>query len=112
MTIEQAQEHLKKMTFEDCIRVYNESAVDHYCRLMEIHQMDDSSWWNHLAERLSGWDFINVVNHSDKFNYSDKWFFYDEFDEEFVSFSSKDELVEILTKDFFMDALTSEDYEK
>lgn len=105
-----AELKLRMMTFEECREFWNEHACDHYCRLFEIHEMGDEEWWNHLASKLGGWNLANaVLNSFDNFNNSDMWFFYDDDNEYFVSFSTKQEMLDVIGEDFFIENLMNEE---
>ena len=55
-----ANDRLKQMSLQDCIALWNDKAVDHYCRCIEIHKMSDLEWWDRLASEIGGWDFAHV----------------------------------------------------
>ena len=103
---EWAEKKLKQMTMLDCINMWNEKAVDQYCREMAINAMDCEQWWNTLSEYLGAWDLIHVVlNAGDNFNDTDLYFFYDKDAGYMNSFSTKQELVDKVGKQFFIDQI-------
>lgn len=105
----QARQTLDTMTMQDCIDLWNERATDMYHQLSFIKPMDDENWWNHLAKELGAWDLMHFVWHSgEDFNDSDMYFGYIEDGCEFFSFSTKQELIERIGEDFFIDNLTNE----
>jgi hypothetical protein len=104
-----AREKLQQMTMQDCIDLWNERATDMYHQLSFIKPMDDENWWNHLAKELGAWDLMHFVWHSgEDFNDSDMYFGYIEDGCEFFSFSTKQELIERIGEEFFIDNLTNE----
>lgn len=91
---------------QDCINLWNDKAVDHYCREMAINEMSCEQWWNTLSEYLGAWDLIHVVIQSgDNFNDSDMFFFFDKESGCMRSFSTKDEMIQQIGEDFFIDQL-------
>lgn len=101
------------MSTQDCINYWNKSACDHYCRFWEIHEMGDENWWNQLSEHLGAWNLIQaVLSSGEQFNDSDMWFFYDEDYCHMVSFNTKQELIEQIGEDFFIENLTNEEEEE
>lgn len=106
MIREQAQARVRAMRLQDLIKMWNDNAVDHYCRYIEMHKMCDTDWWNRLANEMGAWDFAHVVMASiDTFNDSDMFFFYEEFDGQLISFSTEQELLELVGEDWFIDNL-------
>lgn len=104
-----AREKLQQMSMIDCIELWNERATDMYHQLSYIKPMEDESWWNHLSSKLGAWDLMHFVwNSGENFNDSDMYFGYIEDGCEFFSFSTKQELIERIGEEFFLDNLTSE----
>jgi hypothetical protein len=86
--------------------MWNENAVDHYCRAMEMREISDLDWWNYLALELGAWYLvISVLSSGDNFNTSDKYFFFDQDDERMISFSTKQELIDKIEEDFFIETI-------
>lgn len=103
-----AVDKFARMTLEECIDLWNEYATDQFNQLVEIHPMEDEDWWNHLAKEMGAWDLMHFVwNSGERFNDSDLYFAYLEDYCEFVSFSTKQELVERIGEEFFIDTLTN-----
>lgn len=107
MNREQAYERFERMSLQDCIDMWNESACDHYMRAYEIHETDDAQWWDWLANEIDGiCDFIRyLANSGQSFNVRDKYFFYDKEIQQFFSFDTKAELIDIIQDDFFIEEL-------
>ena len=101
-----ARHILDKMTLSDCITMWNESASDNQQKIWEIHAMDEESWWDYLASRLSGWDLVRSVKHSAEFDTSDVWFFYDVDLGIQVSFTLKSDLLDYVGEEFFLNEIT------
>lgn len=94
------------MPFKDCIEMWNESAADHYERAYEIHEIDDEPWWEWLMKESGGWNFVvSLLNSGEHFNITDKYFFFDVDGEHLVSFSSKQEFIEAVEEDFFINEI-------
>lgn len=103
---EWAEKKFNRMTMQDCINMWNDKAVDHYCKQIAMHEMSDEQWWNTLSEYLGAWDLIHVVMHAgEEFNDSDMWFFFDGDAGIVRSFSTKQELVDKVGKEFFIDQI-------
>ena len=99
-------EVFKAMTLEECIQMWNESACDHYQRNWEMHGMEEESWWNHLSSELGAWNLVQaVLSSGENFNDADDYFFYDEDCSVVRSFSTKQELIEQIGDDFFIETL-------
>lgn len=94
---------LNKMTLDECIEMWNEFAD----KIDSIHEMDEDSWWNHLANELGGKDLINSTLSSRSFKNTDKYFFFDSFLGNIQSFSAKEGLIYIIGQDFFLDRLVA-----
>lgn len=106
MNREQATNELRSMTFEECINFCDEVNCDHYNRFVEIHEMSDEEWWNDLAEEYGTWQLmIAVLSSGEAFNATDKFFFFNTEEERVYSFSTKQELTELMTEDWFIDNL-------
>lgn len=96
---------LDNMSLEDCICMWNESASDHYCKLWAIHETDDESWWNHVASEIGGFDLMKAVKESDNFCVSDKYFFVDVDYGLIRSFNTKQELLDLVGEDLFLNEI-------
>lgn len=94
---------LDKMTLDECIEMWNEFAD----KIDSIHEMDEDSWWNYLANELGGKDLINSTLSSRSFKNTDRYFFFDSFLGNIQSFSKKEGLIYIVGQDFFLDRLVA-----
>lgn len=102
---EQAERELAKMSLEDCIKMWNES-TDQFHQLSKMQPMENEGWWNHLAKELGAWDLMHFIwNSGEDFNDTDKYFMYEEDGCKFFSFSTKQELLEAVGKDMFIEEL-------
>ena len=107
---DKAVKRLKEMTFEECVEFCDSINCDHYDRFTEIHRMADMEWWNELAEELSAWELIqSVLSSGETFHDTDMYFFYNSEDDKIYSFSTKQELIERMTEDWFVDNLMNEE---
>ena len=105
-----AVDKFHNLTMDECIDLWNKYATDQFHQLSEIRPMEDEKWWNRLANELGAWDFMHFVwNSGENFNDSDLFFAYNEDFCEFFSFSTKQELVERIGEQFFIDVLTNEE---
>jgi hypothetical protein len=103
---DKAVKRLKEMTFEECIKFCDSINCDHYERFVEIHRIDDKGWWDELAEEYGTWELINfVLSSGETFNDTDIYFFYNSEEDRIYSFSTKQELVELMTEDWFIEGL-------
>lgn len=101
-----AEDVIKSMTLQECIDMWNES-TDQFHQLSKMQPMDDEKWWNHLAKELGAWDLMHFVwNSGEDFNDTDMYFVYIEDGCTFFSFSTKQELMELMG-DFFIDEITN-----
>ena len=104
-----ANERFKGLSLEDCVKLWNNHAADPFNALCEMHPMHESEWWNKLASALGGWEFFHaILNSSDFFNDTDRYFFYNYENDCFYSFSTKQELVEMMGDEFFVESLMNE----
>lgn len=99
---EQAKSDLAKMTLEDCIKMWNESLGS---RTSEVHAMHDEDWWDYLKGEMDGYWFMRYLLKSQTFNITDKFFFYDSEIHQFFSFSTKQEFLEEVGEDMFIEEL-------
>lgn len=104
MTRTQAAEQLRKMTFMECINLWNEMTSNHM-RSFEIHEMHDEDWWDYLKGEIDGYWFMRHLLESQTFNITDRFFFYDSEIQQFFSFSTKQELIEEVGEDTFIEEL-------
>lgn len=99
MTREQAEIILDGMSLDECIKMWNSSGADHYCRSREIHECEDDNWWTYLSNELGAyflvWDIQKSVRER-HFTQCDEYFFYDDNDCLFYSFDDKDGLMKLL----------------
>ena len=97
------REKFNKMTIEDCIEYWNNKATENHSKEWTICEMDDENRWNWLSNYLGAWDMLHaVMNAGEDFNDKDRWFFYDVDCGDMKSFSTKQELIEMIGEDFFI----------
>lgn len=100
-----AVEKFQQMNIHECIALWN-GYLDQFHQLSYIKPMEDADWWNRLAKELGAWDMMHFVwNSGADFNDADMYFTYLEDNCTFFSFSTKQELVEYVGEQFFIDAL-------
>lgn len=107
MTREYAQEILKGMSLEECIKMWNDGATDMRQRSAEIHEVEDDERWEWLSNELEAYYLVaDVVKSSkeNKFCHYDRYFFYDENNCYFYSFDDKEGLMKH-TKEWFIEEL-------
>lgn len=101
----QARLLFKGMSLEQCIKMWNES-LDLYTKAYEIRDIDDSEWWSWLSNRASGFRLVSdLLSSGDRFNITDMYFFYDEECGVFFSFSTKQDFVEAVGEEFFINEI-------
>ena len=102
----EAKEILREMSFEECIKMWNESAADHCMRAYEIHEIDDDKWWEWLTKEAGGFRLISdLLSSGDRFSLTDMYFFYDTEGGMLISFSTKQEFIEAVEEDFFINEI-------
>lgn len=113
MDREQAWKVLRKMSIQECIEMWNKDAADHNCRVYEIHEMhSDNNWWDYLAKEVGCYQFLrNLLESGELFNLTDKWFFYVQDESVVYSFSTKQELLECGTEEFFIETISKRNSE-
>ena len=108
----QARLIFDRMSFEECIKMWNES-LDHYTRDVKITYMVDDYWWEWLSKYVGGFRLISdLLSSGDRFNLKDMYFFYDEGCGVFFSFSTKQELIECLGEGFFIKEIQNANYSR
>lgn len=106
MTYQQAREKVEQMSLEDLIKLWNDVVANTEDYMHAIHEMKDDSWWNELfrknskACRMLVYDLFYSVD----FSLNDKYFFYDDNECYFESFSTKERLLD-MNMDFFVEVL-------
>lgn len=106
----EAKEILRGMSFEDCIRMWNKSAADHNMKIFEIREMDESWYWEWLVLEMGGFNFVaDLLSSGETFNLTDKFFFYDSDGDKFISFSTKQEFIEAVEEDFFINEIMNQE---
>lgn len=99
MTRQQAEIVLDGMSLDECIKMWNESGADHYCRIWEIHEVDEDGWWDYLSGELGAHHIAKTLWESRAdgfFSHYDRFYFYDDNDCRLYSFDTKDGLMELL----------------
>lgn len=93
LTREEARKVLREKTLQEMIDLWNERCRSHGMFMSTVHKMSDNSWWNELFRKTnSAWMLVcDLLGSGEHFNASDKWFFWDEENCCFVSFSSEQE---------------------
>lgn len=106
MTYQQAREKVEQMSLEDLITLWNDVVANTEDYMHAIHEMKDDSWWNELFRKN-----INICRmlvcdllYSVEFNINDKFFFYDDNECFFASFTTKEQLIG-LECDFFVEVI-------
>jgi hypothetical protein len=101
----QARLLFKSMSLEQCIKMWNES-LDHYTRAYEVHSTDEDKWWEWLVKEAGGFLFvIDILSSGEGFNITDSYFFYDKERRCFISFSTKQEFIEVVGDAFFINEI-------
>ena len=102
----EAKEILRGMSFWDCMKMWNDSAKDNRMIDYIINDIDNDTWWEYLAVRAGGFRLISdLLSSGDTFNLADLYFFYDEEGGRFVSFSTKQEFIEAVEEDVFINEI-------
>ena len=93
------------MSLKDCIAMWNKGCNDDDNHLYEIHETHDDYWWDEIKENVDGYWFMRNILESESFNLTDRYFFYDSEGRQFCSFSTKAELMELTSRDWFINEL-------
>ena len=102
----QAEIILKNMSFDECVDMWNNSAVDHYMRAYEVPEVEDEDWWQWLSGEMGAYNLARCILESkSSFCFSDTFFFCDTDLERFYSFNTKEEFIDIIKEDFFLDEI-------
>ena len=102
----EAKEILRGMSFKDCIKMWNDSAKDNRMSDYIINDIDNDTWWEYLAVRVGGFRLISdLLSSGDRFCLTDMYFFYDIECNQLVSFSTKQEFIEAVEEDFFINEI-------
>lgn len=105
---ERVAERVKAMSVGDLISIWNTQVADHYCRGLEIHRMNDFEWWGYLANDLGAADLIERLFESelnDWFMPNDLYFYLNEEEGLFHSFTDKEDIFDALDITCFIDIL-------
>ena len=106
----EAKEILRGMSFGDCMKMWNKSAAYHNMKFFEIREMDESWYWEWLVSELGGFNFVaDLLNSRETFNLTDRFFFYDSNGYKFISFSTKQEFIEVIEEDFFINEIMNQE---
>lgn len=110
MTREEAKGRIEQMSLEDLIKLWNDVVANTEDYMHAIHEMKDDAWWNELFRKNAKACRMLVCDlfYSIDFNINDKYFFYDDNECYFESFSTKELLLE-RNMDFFVEVLVRRD---
>jgi hypothetical protein len=106
MTYQEAQEKVEQMSLEDLIKLWNDVVANTEDYMHAIHEMKDDSWWNELFRKNAKACrmLVRDLYDSTGFYISDKYFFYDDNECYFESFSTKERLLD-KNKSFFVEVI-------
>lgn len=105
---ERVAERVRAMGVDQLIDLWNERVADHYCRCIEVHRMNDREWWGWLANELTPAELIERLFESelnDWFMPNDLYFYYNDEEGLFHSFTDKDDIFDALDILVFMEML-------
>lgn len=108
MTQEQAKEILKGMSLKECIKIFNDNMFNGFHFFSFISEMEsDQGWRNVFSIRFPSLIPAMLLESYEKerFKREDLYFFYDQEDNLFYSFSIKEDLLEITGEDFFLEEI-------
>lgn len=111
MTREQATQQVRQMELPELIAYWNSKASDHYCRMNEIARKDDQEWFDRFCNEFKD-EYSEILMDSIKdgfLKYEDDYIMYSEFDNMLVTFSTIEELMDIIGFDWFVDSLIDEE---
>ena len=105
MTREQATERVRQMELAELIEMWNDHANEEREDLLQVREMDDISWWEFVKRELTMGDFIFYLCRSSEehlFEYHDEYFFCDVEADRIYSFTTAEQFLEIVGKNFFI----------
>jgi hypothetical protein len=105
MTREQATERVGQMELTELIEIWNDHAVEQREDLLQVRTMDDFMWWEHVKRELDMHNFIFFLCRSSEehlFEYHDEYFFCDVEEDRIYSFTTAEQFLEIVSKNFFI----------
>lgn len=105
MTQKQAEKRLKEMTLQEMIDLWNDK-VEMYEKTSVIGEMDDVEFWDYLGSELGGYQLMKIIiNSGETFHEPDDYVLCETNNEEMYSFSTKQGLLDIVHKDWFIQEL-------
>lgn len=108
MTQKQAEKRLKEMTLQEMIDLWNDK-VEMYEKTSVIGEMDDVEHWDMLGKELGGYQLARIlINGGEDFHEPDDYVFCNIETETIFSFSTKQEMLEYIGEDWFIDELKSQ----
>lgn len=108
---ERVAERVKALPVGDLISLWNERVADHYCRCIEVHRMNDFDWWGWLANELTPAELVERLFESelnDWFMPNDLYFYYNDEEGIFHSFSDEEDIFDALDINVFIETLMNE----
>lgn len=108
---ERVAERVRAMSVGDLISTWNERVADHYCRCIEVHRMNDFEWWGWLANELGAAEMVERLFESelnDWFMPNDLYFYYNDEEGIFHSFSDEENIFDALDINVFIETLMNE----
>lgn len=100
-----ARHILDKMTLPECITMWNESACDHYMRLWRVEPMDNEEWWESLGKELGGYELSKAIRSARMGDKVYEFFFYDVDYNVIRPFNTKQEFIDQVGEDFFLNEI-------
>ena len=97
---------LNEITIEDIIQMLNDFLDKEGCgnyKHCKITQMTNKPFWRELIAHYGGSNIINTIIHSREFRFTDKYFYYDDDLSKFISFSTKEQLIDRISKEAIID---------
>ena len=108
---ERVAERVGAMGVDQLIDLWNERVADHYCRCIEVHRMNDREWWGWLANELEPAELVERLFESelnDWFMPNDLYFYYNDEEGLFHSFTDKDDIFDALDLAVFVETLMND----
>ena len=101
-----AKNILNEMTIEDIISLLNDWLDREGCgnyKYCKIKEMTNKPFWRELIAYYGGSNIISTIIHSREFRFTDKYFYYDDDLSKFISFSTKEQLIDRIGEEAIID---------
>lgn len=100
-----AQVYFNNMSVEECVNYWNRHVSDF---MNKIHETEDENYWDRMSRELGALNLVRAICDSNDFHECREYVCYIEDNGTFFSFSTKEQLLEYITEDWFIEELMNE----